>query len=96
MAKEFRSGTRFMSDSSMRVKPSIDDPSNWISPSSALPNCELGSSTFLITPKMSVNCRRMKRTFSASHTLRISVLERPGPAASNFRTLAFAIPPPFF
>ena len=85
-----------MSDSSIRVKPSIDEPSNWISPSSALANCELGSSTFLITPKMSVNCRRMKRTFSASHTLRISDFVRPGPAASNFKTFAFAMPSPFF
>ena len=88
-----------MSDSSIRVNPSIEEPSNWISPSRALPNCELGSSTFLITPKMSVNCRRMKRTFSASHTLRISVFDRPGPAASNLSTFAFsafAMPPPFF
>ena len=96
MAKESRSGTRFMSDSSIRVKPSIEEPSNWISPSSAFANWELGSSTFLITPKMSVNWSRMKRTFSASHTFRISDLERPGPAASNFRIFAFAIPPPFF
>ena len=67
-----RSGTRPMSDSSIRVNPSIEDPSNWISPSSAFSNCERGTSTFLMIPRMSVNCRRRKRTFSLSQTFRIS------------------------
>jgi len=53
-----------MSDSSMRVKPSIEEPSNWISPSSAFSNWERGISTFLMTPRMSVYCSRLKRTFS--------------------------------
>src|SRR3712207_7935968 len=36
--------------------------------SSAFSNCEAGSSTFLLTPRMSGNCRRIERTpsFSAS------------------------------
>ena len=96
MAKEFRSGTRFMSDSSIRVKPSIDEPSNWISPSRAFSNCERGISTFLMTPRMSVNWSRMNRTFSAPQTFRISGLDSPGPEASNFRIFALAILLSFF
>src|SRR5437867_1605926 len=61
-----RSGRRYMSDSSMRTKPSIDDPSNMILPSSASSNWRSGISTFLIVPRMSVNCRRMNLTFSLS------------------------------
>src|SRR5438105_5029376 len=85
-----------MSDSSIRVNPSIEEPSNWISPSSAFSNCDFGISTFLITPKMSVNCSRRNRTFSASQTLRISDFVRPGPAASNLRIFAFGILLSFF
>ena len=48
-------GLRLVSDSSIRVNPSIEEPSNWISPSKALLNCERGISTFLMTPRMSVN-----------------------------------------
>src|SRR5687767_501714 len=51
-----------MSLSSIRTKPSIDEPSNMISPSSALANWLLGTSTFLLTPRMSVNWRRRKST----------------------------------
>jgi hypothetical protein len=51
-----------MSDSSIRTNPSIELPSNMMSPSSALANCDDGISTFLLTPRMSVNCRRRKRT----------------------------------
>src|SRR6266498_2427015 len=69
-----------MSDSSIRVNPSIEEPSNWISPSSAFSNCDLGISTFLITPKMSVNWSLKNRT----------------PSASNFRIFAFGTPPSFF
>src|SRR5947207_14417424 len=61
-----RSGFKYMSDSSIRTKPSIDDPSNMILPSSASSNCRSGISTFLIVPRMSVNCRRMNLTFSRS------------------------------
>src|ERR1700687_1998111 len=69
----------------------MDDPSNWISPSKALGNWEVGTSTFLMTPKMSVNWSLKNRTFSESQTFRISDFDRPAPAASNFSTLAFAI-----
>jgi hypothetical protein len=57
-----RSGINSMSDSSIRTNPSIDEPSNMMSPASAFSNCEPGTSTFLLTPRMSVNCRRRKRT----------------------------------
>ena len=53
-----RSGTSSMSDSSMRVKPSIEEPSNMISPSSAFSNWLVGTSTFLLWPWMSVNWSR--------------------------------------
>src|SRR5260221_5839786 len=85
-----------MSDSSMRVNPSIEEPSNWIQASKAFSNWERGILTFLMTPRMSVNCSRMKRTFSALHTFRISGLDRPGPAASNLRIFAFGILLSFF
>src|SRR6185503_21105413 len=74
MRKVPRSGTRFMSDSWMRVNPSIEEPSNMISPSRAFPNWLEGTSTFLFAPWMSVNCRRRKRTFSVLQDLRISAL----------------------
>ncbi len=45
-----RSGWRSMSDSSMRVNPSIEDPSNMISPSKAFWNWLAGNSTFLLAP----------------------------------------------
>src|SRR5476649_1475371 len=69
-----RSGRRYMSDSSMRTKPSIDDPSNMILPSSASSNCRSGISTFLIVPRMSVNCSRRNFTFSRSVRSRIWAL----------------------
>ena len=62
--KVSRSGTSSMSDSSIRVKPSIDEPSNMIWPSRAFSNWLAGTSTFLMTPSMSVNWRRRKWTFS--------------------------------
>src|SRR5436190_18093576 len=69
-----RSGSRYMSDSSMRTNPSIDEPSNMIRPSSASSNCRSGISTFLIAPRMSVNWRRMNLTFSRSARSRICAL----------------------
>src|SRR5690606_23852491 len=51
-------------DSSMRTKPSIEEPSNTMSPSSALANWLAGTSTLLMTPVMSVNWSRRTRTFS--------------------------------
>src|SRR5881628_690338 len=72
--KVARSGRRYMSDSSMRTKPSIDDPSNMILPSSASSNWPSGISTFLMVPRMSVNWRRMNLTFSRSVRSRICAL----------------------
>ena len=69
-----RSGRRYMSDSSMRTKPSIDEPSNMILPSSASSNWRSGISTFLIVPRMSVNCSRRNFTFSRSVRSRIWAL----------------------
>src|SRR5579884_48114 len=69
-----RSGMRYMSDSAMRAKPSIDDPSNhlpWLMQSSS---CVLGIVTLLTTPSTSVNWRLMKRTFSLRTTSRTSDL----------------------
>jgi hypothetical protein len=66
-----------MSDSSIRTKPSIDDPSNMMSPASAFSNCDVGISTFLLMPRISVNCSRMNRTFNESVRSRISFFDAP-------------------
>src|SRR5690349_7171790 len=63
-----------MSDSSIRTNPSIEEPSNMMRPSSASSNCLSGTSTFLIAPRMSVNCRRMNFTFSRSARSRMRAL----------------------
>ena len=73
-----------MSDSSMRVNPSIEEPSNWISPSSALANCELGHLDVLDDAE-DVGERKPHEP----HPLGLAVLEQllPGHApskASNF------------
>src|SRR6185503_13182063 len=57
-----RSGRSTMSDSSIRTNPSIDEPSNMMSPSRAFSNWLSGTSTFLLTPRMSVNWSRRKDT----------------------------------
>src|SRR5688500_3754181 len=72
-----RSGARSMSDSSMRTKPSIDEPSNMMSPASAFSNCDAGTSTFLLMPRMSVNCRRRKRTWCCLASARMSLAVAP-------------------
>ena len=46
-----KSGYKYISDSSIRTKPSIEDPSNIILLSRAFVNWLTGISTFLITPK---------------------------------------------
>ena len=63
-----------MSDSSIRTKPSIEEPSNIISLSSTFSNWLTGTSTFLIVPKISVNCNLKYLTFSSSANLRMSSL----------------------
>src|SRR3989442_11039970 len=57
-----RSGRSTMSDSSIRTNPSMEEPSNMMSPSSALSNWLWGTSTFLLTPRMSVNWSRRNAT----------------------------------
>src|SRR6266568_2722560 len=69
-----RSGFGTMSDSSIRTNPSIDEPSNMMSPSSAFSNWLSGTSTFLLTPRMSVNWRRSELTSCFLATSRISRL----------------------
>ena len=65
-AKVARSGTRYISLSAMRVKPSIDEPSNHLPWSMASSNCSTGMVTLLTAPTTSVNCRSMKRVPAAS------------------------------
>jgi len=72
-----KSGASSMSDSSMRTNPSIDEPSNMMSPANALANCEAGISTFLFTPRMSVNCRRIERTLFLRARSRMSFADAP-------------------
>src|SRR6266567_6984223 len=89
--KVSRSGRSTMSDSSIRTKPSIEEPSNMISPSSAFSNWLSGSSTFLLTPRMSVNWRRSELTscfFAASRISRLVVIEIRGGKG------AVGVPPP--
>src|SRR6267143_3057108 len=74
MRKVSRSGRSTMSDSSIRTNPSIDEPSNMMSPSSALSNWLSGTSTFLLTPRMSVNWRRRELTSCFLARSRISRL----------------------
>src|ERR1700729_538954 len=52
-----------MSSSSPRTNPSIDPPSKVMRPSSAASSSSTGIDTFLLTPKISANTRRTKRTF---------------------------------
>src|SRR5512141_1844963 len=76
-----------MSDSSIRTKPSIEEPSNMMSPSSAFSNCVSGISTFLLMPRISVNCRRRKRTLFFVASSRMSFLPAPevsGTVARDF------------
>ena len=77
------SGLRSMSDSSIRTNPSIEEPSNMISPSSAFSNWLRGTSTFLLTPRMSVNCRRRKSTPKRSASSRMSPLRAPVRSVGN-------------
>jgi len=84
-----RSGARSMSLSSMRTNPSMLEPSNMMSPASAFSNWEAGISTFLLTPRMSVNCRRRKRTLSLRVSSRTSFAEafrRSGTSARDWDT----------
>ena len=66
-----------MSDSSIRTNPSIDEPSNMMSPASAFSNCDAGISTFLLMPRMSVNCSLRNRTLFFAARSRMSFLLAP-------------------
>ncbi|OPY28283.1 MAG: hypothetical protein A4E28_01677 [Methanocella sp. PtaU1.Bin125] len=61
-----RSGFRYMSDSSILTKPSMDEPSNMTSPSSAFSSWLTGSATFLVVPMTSVNWSLTNSTLSCS------------------------------
>src|SRR5438105_1791686 len=58
-----RSGLRYMSDSEMRAKPSMDDPSNHTFESTASSSFETGMVTAFMTPSKSVNMTLMNSTF---------------------------------
>src|SRR5437899_6816008 len=88
--KVSRSGLSTMSDSSIRTKPSIDDPSSMMSPSSAFANWLSGTSTFLLTPRMSVNWRRSEETpcfLAVSKISRFVVMEVTGGKGGKVFTL---------
>ena len=55
------SGMRYWSDSAIRVKPSIDEPSNHVPCSTEPSSWWIGMVTALTTPMMSVNWSWMKR-----------------------------------
>jgi len=96
MQNVLRSGFRYMSDSSIRTNPSIEEPSNMILPSSASSNCRSGISTFLMVPRISVNCRRRNFTYSRSARSRIWLLVcRPPRPAFGF-AMAEIVLPTFF
>ena len=68
-----------MSDSAMRVKPAIDEPSIHCPPSMTCSKIEAGIVTLLTMPITSVNWRLMKRICSASIRSRICSLVGVGP-----------------
>ena len=70
MTKLSRSGQRYWSDSLMRTKPSMEEPSIMIWLSTAFSIWEAVMATFFSWPKMSVNCIRMNFT-SSSFTIRM-------------------------
>ena len=70
MRKLSRSGYRHWSDSWMRVKPSMEEPSNMTWLFTAFSTWEAVMATFFIWPKMSVNCIRMN-SISSSRTRRM-------------------------
>src|SRR5436190_23977884 len=92
--KVARSGFSTMSDSSMRTKPSIEEPSNMTSPSSAFSNWLSGTSTFLLMPRMSVNCRRRNDTPSFLARSRMSRLVGMGIEAARTEKAARSSLPP--
>src|SRR5581483_4538595 len=72
MRKVSGTGARYMSDSAIRAKPSIDEPSNQVPYSNESASWWTGIVTLFTMPLMSVNCRLTKRTFCSSASRRTS------------------------
>ena len=69
------SGIAIMSDSSMALKPVIEEPSKPMPPSKASSSCSAEIENDFSCPRMSVNQRRMKRMlFSATSALTSSAV----------------------
>src|SRR5688500_12490976 len=84
-----RSGTRNMSDSAMRAKPSIEEPSNHLPLRQASSNWWMGIATDLTMPMRSVNCKLTKRIFSLTAfaiTLSTSAWELPADLGVHIRS----------
>src|SRR5574341_1053365 len=79
-----------MSLSSIRTNPSIEDPSNMMSPERALSNWLSGTSTFLLIPVMSVNCRRRKSPWNFLVSSSTSAFEAPRVLMTCPRTGVFS------
>ena len=71
------SGIAIMSDSSMALKPVIEEPSNPIPPSRASPSSSLVMAKLLSWPRMSVNQSRMNLTSRSSTAATTSSLVIP-------------------
>ena len=70
MRKLSRSGYRYMSDSSIRTKPSTEDPSNIHLLSNAFSSCLAVIATFFSVPNTSENCSRINCTsFSLTRSM---------------------------
>ena len=69
-AKVAGSGMAIMSDSSIGLKPVIEEPSKPMPPSKASSSSAALIEKLFSWPRMSVNQRRMKRTSCSSHELR--------------------------
>src|SRR5680860_425856 len=80
IAKVLGSGTATTSDSSMALKPVIEDPSKPIPCSSALRTSSRVMEKLLSRPRMSVNQRRMNRTSRSSTAVTTSSLVTGAPS----------------
>ena len=74
------SGMAIMSDSSIRLKPVIDEPSKPMPSSSAPSSSALPTAKLFSWPRMSVNHRRMNWMSCSSTSASTSFLVVPGPA----------------
>ena len=62
-----------------------------MSPANAFSNCDVGISTFLLIPRMSVNWSRRKRTLLAAARSRISLAVAPEVSWISVRCRAMAL-----